>query len=311
MNGDLLGEYLDLLCEVDGAPSTGAATAASRASLSRSRFDHVVRSAVGEAPGEFRRRILLERACYSLWRTDAHVIDIAMTAGYESHEGFTRAFSRSYGMSPTQFRRAHTENLGYLRPFELTAPSGIHFQPPRGLRFAGNRKVKPMDILKQMMAHHVDAIGSYIEAIASLDDEVLDTELNVDVEWVDAQPFSLRKLADGLVTEEERYVFAVSGGILPEHRDATIAGLRSRHEVAGESLNDFVADAIDADRLGDTYVMADCPEDGPRTYAATIAHLLTFGAVRRTMAVRAYAALTHDESLGWADPAPALDAAWI
>lgn len=304
---DTLRTHLDALCEADGSPTGGAAEAAPAVFLSRSRFDHVVRDAMGESAGVFRRRVLLERAAYALLRTDATVLDVSVSAGFGSQEGFTRAFATAYGDAPGRWRRAHRDDPGHHRSFELGAPSGVHFQPPRGLRFPQNKEMNTMDLIIGMIRHHTDVIDALLRKLAPLDADVLDRPLDMDVEWVDAQPFSLRALADGLVTEEERYVFAVDGGTLPPHRDTTIAGLTTRQAIAGPALVGFVEDVVAAGRMGDTYVMADCPEDGERSYGGTIAHLVTFGAVRRTMAVRAYAALTGDESLGWADPAPVLD----
>ncbi|WP_278257094.1 helix-turn-helix transcriptional regulator [Nocardioides convexus] len=50
----------------------------------------------GEAPVALRRRVLLERAAWRL-REGTSVTDAAWEAGYESLEGFSRAFSRVYG----------------------------------------------------------------------------------------------------------------------------------------------------------------------------------------------------------------------
>jgi AraC family transcriptional regulator len=81
---------------------------------------------VGEAPGGFRRRLLLERAAYELRDEDRSVTEIAVGAGYESLEGLGRAFVRAFGATPTAFRRSS-------RDFRLPAPNGIHFHPRGGL----------------------------------------------------------------------------------------------------------------------------------------------------------------------------------
>ena len=59
----------------------------------------MIRSVAGEPPQAFRRRILLERAAYRMITTTAPLIDIAVEAGYGSHEAFTRAFTKAYGVA--------------------------------------------------------------------------------------------------------------------------------------------------------------------------------------------------------------------
>lgn len=51
----------------------------------------------------FRRKLSL--AAESLMNTDSLIIDIAMQYGFSSHEAFSRAFKKTYGYSPNQFRQ--------------------------------------------------------------------------------------------------------------------------------------------------------------------------------------------------------------
>src|SRR3712207_9441905 len=53
-----------------------------------------------EPPVAMRRRVMLERAAWQL-RQGASVTDAAFAAGYESVEGFSRAFARDYGRPPS------------------------------------------------------------------------------------------------------------------------------------------------------------------------------------------------------------------
>ena len=93
-------------------------------------------AAVGEPPGAFRRRLLLERAAHRLMSTADAVIDVGFDAGYAAPEAFARAFARTFGASPSDFRRRR--DVGY----ELPAPNGIHFYPPGERRPARTRLVK-------------------------------------------------------------------------------------------------------------------------------------------------------------------------
>ena len=49
--------------------------------------------------------VRLKRASYQLAFRDQHrIIDIAMASGYESHEAFSRAFKKTVGQTPSEFR---------------------------------------------------------------------------------------------------------------------------------------------------------------------------------------------------------------
>lgn len=75
------------------------------ANFSRYHFHRVFSGLVGESIGAHVRRLRLERAAGELRRTDRSVIDIALGAGYDAHEPFTRAFKAHFGEPPAVFRR--------------------------------------------------------------------------------------------------------------------------------------------------------------------------------------------------------------
>ena len=67
-------------------------------------FHRIFRGLVGEPVAEHLRRLRLERAAGRLKFTDRQVIDIALDAGYDSHEAFTRAFRSNFGRAPSVYR---------------------------------------------------------------------------------------------------------------------------------------------------------------------------------------------------------------
>jgi AraC family transcriptional regulator len=95
------------------------------ASFSPFHFHRVFRALVGESVKQHVRRLRLERAAQRLKRTRQPVVDIALEAGYEAHEAFTRAFRAAFGCSPTAFRAA-----SHL-PEEFGTGASVHYAPGR------------------------------------------------------------------------------------------------------------------------------------------------------------------------------------
>ena len=85
-------------------------------------FHRIFAAMTGETIADHVRRLRLERAAMELRSGAKQVIQVALDAGYEAHEAFTRAFKAAYGASPAKFRRA-TEPIAIL-----AAPSGVHFR---------------------------------------------------------------------------------------------------------------------------------------------------------------------------------------
>ena len=106
--------------------------------------------------------MLLERAAYRLDTSDLSVLEIALESGYASHEAFTRAFARSYGTTPREWRRHPT-------PVRLPAPNDVHFHPPGWLRLPARTKEGDMQLVTTMFDHHVWAIGRMIDLAGDLE----------------------------------------------------------------------------------------------------------------------------------------------
>jgi AraC-like DNA-binding protein len=63
----------------------------------------------GKAPFEYIRSIRLSQAAVRLQEEQVKVIDVAFDFVFDSHEGFTRAFSKQFGLPPSQYRRQKPE----------------------------------------------------------------------------------------------------------------------------------------------------------------------------------------------------------
>jgi len=281
MAPDRLRGILDLVQGSLGQPEVTGDDLAGRAFLSRFHFSRLVTAALGEPPGGFRRRLLLERAAHRLTSSADPVIEVALDAGYGSPEAFARAFGRAYGAPPSQYRRRAGAR------HDLPAASGIHFHPPGSLRLPATSRSTAMDVLVQMLDHHLWLVGEIIDRTARLDDAALDQRIELSVEGIDEDP-TLRSVTGRLVGQMEMWVSALEGGtLMPAGGDSTAAGLRRRFEAAGPRFRDLVVTPLQEGRAGETFVDAICDPPETFSYGGVLAHVLTFSAVRRTMAIGA------------------------
>ena len=290
---DTFGAFVDVLADaMDEHDADGAALAA-RLHLSRFHLDRIVSGACGEPPARFRRRFLLERAAYRLITTSRSILDVAVEAGYGSHEAFTRAFTRAYGVGPAAWRD-HPTHL------QLETPSDVHFHPPGGLRLPARTKVTAMDLLTKMVEHHVWLVGEMISRAAMLDDAHLDARIELSV---DEDQQTLRSLLSRLVGQMGMWNAALANRdydwSVEEHE--SISSLRQRLAEEGPTYLAHVHEVVDQGRLDDTFVDALCEPAEVFTYGGMIAHVLTFAAHRRTLVALA---LDHAgvSDLGWGDP---------
>jgi AraC-like DNA-binding protein len=278
---DSLRGFLDLIEDSLDEPGLTGEDLAGRAYLSRFHFDRLVSAALGEPPGAFRRRVLLERAAHRLVSTPDPVTQIAFDAGYGSPEAFTRAFGRAYASSPSDYRRRPGGSPA------LPASSGIHFHPPGGLRLPATSRSTTMDVLTTMFDHHLWLVGEIIDRAAQLDDEVLDQPIELSVEGIDDDP-TLRSLGARLVGQLEMWLAALDGSTqMPPPGDVTMPGLRRRLDAAGPRFRDLVVGSVQDGRADETFVDAVCDPPQTFTYGGMLAHVLTFSAVRRTLAIGA------------------------
>ena len=65
----------------------------------------IFRELTGKTPFEYIRELRLSRAAVRLQDSDDRIIDVALDFVFESHEGFTRAFSKQFGMSPRDYAK--------------------------------------------------------------------------------------------------------------------------------------------------------------------------------------------------------------
>lgn len=79
------------------------------------------RELTGVSPADYIRKLRLTEAAKRLKSEKCRITDIAMELGFESVDGFTRAFTREFGMTPREYK---------LRPvpISLFIPYGVKFK---------------------------------------------------------------------------------------------------------------------------------------------------------------------------------------
>jgi len=293
---DRLRDFIDLIVsslddEIDGP------RLAARGYLSRYHFDRLVSSAIGESPGAFRRRLLLERAAWDLRTGRATITRIALDSGHRSVEAFTRAFTRSFGTSPARYRRAPNG-------FRLAAPNGIHFHPPGGITVPGpQERSRHMDFVDRIVGHDIWFTGQLLDRAGELPAETLDRPISQGWGWrvdQDDAP-TLRSLLNEMVANKENWSAALSGRSVPADGDAGLDGTKQRLAIAGAEFTGIVRRITDRGEWDTGFVDALCDPPQSFTYGGMLAHVTTFSAFRRTMAVFALRELGV-EDLGIGDP---------
>ncbi len=102
---------------------------ADRVSMSRFHFHRVFQALTGETVGEMLRRLRLERAAHLLISTRAPITQIALDAGYATHEAFIRAIRAAFACTPSGLRRHVQYRVA------LPSPNGVHWGSEGVVRF--------------------------------------------------------------------------------------------------------------------------------------------------------------------------------
>jgi AraC family transcriptional regulator len=98
---------------------------------------------------------------------------------------------------------------------------------------------------------------------------------------------TLRSLLTKLVWEKEMWLAAVRGELAPEPDGASLVELQDRHTAAAGEFERLVGTVLDEGRGDETFIDATCDPPESFTFTGMIAHVLTFAAYRRTLAVGA------------------------
>lgn len=271
---DRLRELLD--AALDEANST-LTEMASDAFSSPFHFNRQLSRGVGEPPVAMRRRVMLERAAWQLQR-GASVTDTAFAAGYDSVDGFSRAFSRAFGQQPSTI--AHG-----FGSYWLPAPNGIHFHPPTSLWVAA--QPSGVDTITALLVEQdLDDTRLILRAASTLPGP-----LYRQVRLQGHQPFpfdgpeeSIGQVLHHLVWSKEIWLASIEGENPPPDGATDGPALLARHDAVAPRWLSMTRDIERRGAWGDRFVDAVCEPPESFVLGSVLAHVLTYGAYRRELA---------------------------
>lgn len=104
---------------------------AANAGFSIDYFNRIFLAHTGFTVTAYINYIRLKNAAMLLRTTDKSVLDIALEIGYDSHEGFTKAFKKKYGVTPSEYRSKTKNQIMYFGEItdKTVASRFIHSNP--------------------------------------------------------------------------------------------------------------------------------------------------------------------------------------
>jgi AraC family transcriptional regulator len=270
---------------------------ARQAHQSRTQFHRLFRTVIEETPGAMRRRLLLERAAFQLAHSGISVTDVALNANYGSLEAFTRAFRKAFGTSPSLYRRTRDPH------FHLPASNKIHFLAP-GSPTKGERD---MDLFDRFAGNDSWHTRRLLEYSSTLTQEQLDQPLPTVVEllpWRESNR-TVRQLLENIIFTKEVWTAALSGDDMdmngPPQSQRSPQAMLQRLEKSDAELHRILSDVRNRSAWDDTFVDALCEPAETFTFGGVFAHIMTFNAHRRLMALDALRQLGV-QTEGFGDP---------
>jgi AraC family transcriptional regulator len=165
-------------------------TLSARVNLSPTQLHKAFRATLGETPRSYVERLRLEHAAFRLLIRDETILDLALDHGFASHETFTRAFHRRFGVTPAVFRVSR-RTASAARLLRLRADDA-----PYSLSATRVRKLAPMHLAT------IRHVGRY--------EDVPDTLFAELAAWADARGLGGPRVWIGIGHD--------APGITPEHQ---------------------------------------------------------------------------------------------
>ena len=213
----------------------------------------------GESPARFRDRLLLERAAHLVATTDRPLQVIAAECGFRGYDVFSRAFRRELGALPSQWRADPTS-------WAIDAPGDVHFHAPLSVRLPARSRVDSVDLVVEMVEHHVHVVGTLLERAGQVSDVELDRPSGA---------ASLRSALTGTVTRMETFTALVHDVPAPAEDGARLHDLRARLQRVGPDFVGSVALLGATGRFDEAFVDAFSPDPTTVSFGLMVRDVVT------------------------------------
>jgi AraC family transcriptional regulator len=102
------------------------------AGVSRYHMSRAFTIATGQSASSYTRARRLSEAARALAKGAPDILTLALEAGYNSHEAFTRAFREQFGVTPEAVRgQRHLNNIQLVEPLKMDQSLLTQLPPPR------------------------------------------------------------------------------------------------------------------------------------------------------------------------------------
>ena len=260
---------LEMLGDLDKAATL--ADLAHGAFYSKPQFARVIKKRLGESPITVRRRLLLERAAYRLTHSKEPITSIAFDAGFESLEGFSRAFRSAFGTSPSQFRKLAPDE------YRIDLSERLHYAPT----LVHRQGEKHMNVPELMTKHHCWEMLRFLDACEALPDNQLDQPMATYEPYIWCEPeVTLRQMLGRACAFAAPWMDSINGE-KTEYEPETLVAMREAVKKNEEGFLKLFA-AIDGEGSYDlTFVDTQCDPPIVFSYVGVLTHALTHAAYRR------------------------------
>ena len=103
-NSEIINKAIEYVKRCYGSPDISVGKVAENAGFSLDYFSRIFLAHTGFTVSGYINYQRLKKAAIRLRMTDDSILETALNVGFESHEGFIKAFKKRYGMTPSEYR---------------------------------------------------------------------------------------------------------------------------------------------------------------------------------------------------------------